>query len=250
MTFRLSTDGPRTAMLLAAGEGRRMMPLTADCPKPLLKVGGQAMLDRSLDRLQEVGVEKVIVNACYLGDQIAAHLAPRQQPVVEIIHEKTPLETGGGVKGALPLLGADGFFVINGDSLWVDGIKNTLQRVAAAWDDATMDVLLLMQPLARVFGSVQRGDYMMSPDGRLTRRAERQVAGFCYIGVSILHPRLFADCPAGAFSLNVLYDRAEAAGRLFGIAHDGLWYHVSRPEDLAHANGMFARGHEPETPYF
>ena len=250
MNAPLELTGPSAAMLLAAGEGRRMLPLTQDCPKPLLQVADRTILDHSLDRLQEVGVEKVVVNTCYLGHQIVTHLADRQGPNIETTAEVDALETGGGVRSALPKLGAKAFYVINGDSLWVDGVKNTLARVAAAWNDDTMDALLLMQPLARVFGSVQRGDFLMAPDGRLTRRSERQVAGCCYMGVSILHPRLFADSPEGAFSLNNLYDRAEAAGRLYGIAHDGLWYHISRPQDLAHANQMFARGHEPDTPYF
>lgn len=240
---------PSRAMVLAAGRGQRMRPLTDACPKPLLPVAGRTILDHSLDKLAAFGIAAVVVNCSYLGAQIIDHLVGRDVPPVILSPEDSPLETGGGVRNALDHLGDTPFFVINGDSLWIDGVKDTLHRLATAWDPERMDIQLLMQSMARVVGETARGDFLMDGDGRLTRRPEQEMASFCYTGVSIVHPRVFADCPDGAFSMNLLYDRAEAAGRLFGWAHDGPWYHLSNPDDLARAEAMFARGHRLDTPY-
>lgn len=241
---------PQTAMVLAAGRGERMTPLTDNCPKPLLEVGGQTTLDRILDKLAGAGVARVVVNAHHLAERIETHLAGRETPQLTVIREPSALETGGGVVNALPRLGDRPFFVINGDSIWLDGLRDALHRFAEIWDDGRMDVLLLLYPFARVLGWHGLGDYRMDPDGRLTRRPECHVAPYAYMGVSILHPRAFEAAPQGAFSLNMIYDRAEEAGRLFGAVHDGLWYHISTPADLDEANRRFAQGHVPETPFF
>jgi len=242
---------PKTAMVLAAGRGSRLAPLTDETPKPLIPVGGVPTLDRILDKLAAAGVARAVINTHHLGDRIAAHLAERRQPAVEVVAEPEPgLETGGGVRNALDRLGADPFFVINGDSVWLDGLTDTLLRFAALWDAERMDILLLLYPYARVQGRHGMGDYTMDPLGRLTRREERRVAPYAYMGVSILHPRIFEEAPEGGFSLNVLYDRAEASGRLYGALHDGLWYHISTVDDLETANHRFRSGHIPDVPFF
>lgn len=241
---------PEVAMVLAAGNGVRMAPLTDTRPKPLIEVGGVPILDRILNRLAVAGVPRAVVNARHLGDQIEAHLVGRSEPAITVVREREVLETGGGVKNALPHLGPDPFFVVNGDSVWLDGLRDALHRFAEGWNGDAMDILLLLHPAARVLGWHGLGDYTMDPVGRLARRPESHVSPYIYMGVSILHPRIFAGAPDGGFSLNLLYDRAEEAGRLFGAVHDGLWYHISTPADLEQANRRFALGHLPETPFF
>ena len=240
---------PETAMILAAGRGTRLAPLTDTIPKPLTDVDGTPLIDYILDRLIAVGVKRVVVNAFHLGEQIEVHLKDRTDVEIVISREESLLDTGGGVMNALPLLGPAPFFVINGDSLWVDAMKPTLARLAEAWHAESMDALLL-HPSARVSGSLGRGDFTMDPMGRLTRREERRVAPYTYMGASILHPRLFDGAPKGAFSLNLLYDKAQEAERLYGALHDGLWYHISTPEDLETARKLFAQGHVPDVPFF
>ena len=224
---------PYRAMVLAAGLGLRMRPITDDRPKPLVEIAGRTMLDRVLDRLEAFGIERAVVNSHYLADQIGAHLAARPTPVTEISHEETLLDTGGGVANALGRLGHDPFFAVNADIVWLDGRTPALARLAAAWNDADMDALLLVQGTAKAFGYRGRGDYDVDQIGRMYRREERDVAPYVFTGIQILHPRLFADVPSGAFSLNVLYDRAESAGRLHAIVHDGEWFHIGTPEALA-----------------
>lgn len=241
---------PETAMILAAGRGTRLAPLTDTIPKPLTDVDGTPLIDYILERLLAVGVKRVIVNAFHLGEQIEAHLKNRTDVEIVISREESLLDTGGGVMNALPLLGTAPFFVINGDSLWVDAMKPTLARLAEAWHSENMDALLLLHPSARVSGSLGRGDFTMDPMGRLTRREERRVAPYTYMGASILHPRLFDGAPGGAFSLNLLYDKAQEAERLYGALHDGLWYHISTPDDLETARKLFAQGHVPDVPFF
>jgi MurNAc alpha-1-phosphate uridylyltransferase len=227
-----STVGPKKAMVLAAGLGQRMRPLTDKMPKPLVKVLGEPMLDTILDRLQAHGIEKVVVNTHYLGEMIEAHLKDRKRPKIALSPESDLLETGGGVNKALPLLGDEPFFVLNGDVCWLDGLTPALARLAAIWNDAEMDALLLLHPTCSAFGYEGIGDYLMDPVGRLRRRQERQIAPFIYAGIQILHPRLFADAPEGSFSLNKLYDKAQQAERLWGLRHDGEWYHVGTPAEL------------------
>ena len=226
---------PKRAMVLAAGLGVRLRPITADRPKPLVEVGGQSLLDRALDRLAEAGVEHAVVNTHYFAEMVAKHLANRLKPRIHLSPEAKLLETGGGIAKALPLLGDDPFFVINGDSFWLNGPTDVLTRLADAWDDDRMDALLAVYLTPRALGYDGLGDFMVDPLGRLTRRRENEVAPFAYIGLQILHPRLFRAVQDGAFSLNRLYDHAAEADRLWGIVHDGEWFHISTPADLAEA---------------
>lgn len=220
-------------MILAAGRGERMRPLTDTIPKPLIPVGGRSMLDRSLDRLIAHGVRRIVVNVHHLGEQIASHLAGR----ATIVHEDRLLETGGSVKNALPLLGDGPFFVLNGDGLWRDGPTPMLERMAAAWDPARMDALLLLHPLESTIGreAKDRGDYFLEADNRARLRGQAPSAPLLFASVSICDARLFRESPDGAFSLLRLWNRAEAQGRLYGIMHEGDWFHVGTPQALAAA---------------
>ncbi len=225
---------PRRAMVLAAGLGKRMRPLTNDRPKPMVMVGGRTLVDRTLDNLARSGVETAVVNLHYFADKLEAHLKARTGPPALVLSDERDalLETGGGVKRALPLLGEDPFIVCNSDVLWLDGPERALHRMARAWDDSAMDALLLTARTATAFGYEGAGDVTMDPLGRLTRRAEGRVAPLLYGGVMIVHPRLFAHAPEGAFSFNVLFDHALAEERLFGLVHDGEWCHVGTPEGV------------------
>ncbi len=223
---------PTRAMVLAAGRGERMRPLTDRVPKPLIQVRGKAMLDWALDRLAAVGVAQAVVNLHHLGEQIEEHLAGREAPKIVFSPEAELLDTGGGITAALPWLGEEAFFAVNGDVVWLDGLKPALQRLAETWNDAEMDALLLLHPVVAAYGYDGAGDFVMDPAGRLRRRREREVAPFVFAGLQVLHPRLFRDVPSGAFSLNLLYDRAAEAERLWGLRHDGQWYHVGTPEAL------------------
>jgi len=225
---------PQKAMILAAGLGERMRPLTNDLPKPLIPVAGQPLIDSILDRLTAVAVSEVVVNLHHLGEKLERHLTSRARPRIAFSREAVRLETGGGVRQALPLLGADPFYVINGDVCWLDGVIPALDRLAAAWRDEAMDALLLLQPTATAFGYDGRGDFLLDSWGRARRRGEREVAPFVFAGVQILHPRLFDGTPEGAFSLNLVYDKAAADGRLYGVRHDGEWFHIGTPQGLRH----------------
>lgn len=223
-------------MVLAAGFGLRMRPLTLTTPKPLIPVAGRCMLDRALDHFAAAGVETAVVNAHYLGPRIAMHVARRMAEGrdrlgILLSHEETILDTGGGVMQALPDLRPDPFYVANGDILWRDGAIPALQRLAAAWDDGTMDALLLVHDKASAIGYDGAGDFDLQAANKLRRRAGN-AAPFVFTGVQILHPRLFAGAPSGAFSLNKLYDKAAADGRLRGLVHDGDWYHIGTPDGL------------------
>jgi len=233
---------PRTAMVLAAGLGTRMRPLTDTMPKPLVPVAGKPLLDHVLDRLASTGVDRVVVNVHYLADQIIAHTASRTKPRVTISDERgLLLGTGGGVVKALPELGAAPFFHINSDTIWIDGVTPNLTRLAEAFDAATMDALLLLAPTSGSVGYDGRGDFTMATDGRLRRRGEREVAPFVYAGAAILAPALFADAPAGEFSLTDLFDRAAEAGRLHGLRLEGLWMHVGTPEAVGEAEAAIRK---------
>jgi MurNAc alpha-1-phosphate uridylyltransferase len=231
---------PSKAMVLAAGFGLRMRPLTNHMPKPLVQVAGSALLDHVLDKLAEAGVEEAVVNVHYLPDQIIDHVATRTHPRVVISDERDMvLGTGGGVVKALPLLGNEPFYHLNADTLWIDGVRPNLARLAEAFDPAKMDILLLMAPTASSIGYSGAGDYAMLPDGTLRRRKENQVVPFVYAGVAILSPALFADAPAGEFPLTQLFDRANAQERLFGLRLDGVWMHVGTPEAVHAAEEAF-----------
>jgi N-acetyl-alpha-D-muramate 1-phosphate uridylyltransferase len=228
-----------TAMILAAGLGTRMRPLTNDKPKPMVELAGRTLLDWALDRLAAAGVRRTVVNTHYFAEVIHRHLAGRTGIIIS--HEAEILETGGGVRRALPLLGDRPFFVVNSDAVWLDGPAPALTRLAAAWDASRMDALLLLQSTGAAIGYAGSGDYHRAPDGTLRRRAKDGTAPYLFAGVQILHPRLFGDAPDRPFSLNLLYDAAQTAGRLQGIVHDAEWFHVGTPEDLARTEDFLAR---------
>jgi MurNAc alpha-1-phosphate uridylyltransferase len=226
---------PTHAMVLAAGLGLRMRPLTETKPKPLIEVAGATMLDRALDRLVAAGVETAVVNTHWLPEQVEAAAARRKAPAIEISREDVLLETGGGIAKALPKLGAEAFYAINADIVWRDGAIPALDRLAAAWRDGDMDGLLLLQSTVRATGYSGDGDFLMDSMGRIARRPERVIAPFVFTGIQILHPRLFEGATVEPFSLNRLYDAAIERERLFGVAHDGDWFHVGTPHAIAEA---------------
>jgi MurNAc alpha-1-phosphate uridylyltransferase len=223
-------------MVLAAGFGTRMRPLTDRMPKPLVRVAGKTLLDHVLDRLAKAGVERAVVNVHHFAEQIIDHLERRTRPQIVISDERGALlDTGGGVLKALPELGGAPFFHLNADTIWIDGVKPNLARLAEAFDAASMDALLLLAPTAGSVGYAGRGDFAFAADGRLRKRAEREVAPFVYAGAAILTPALFAGSPAGAFSLTKLFERAADAGRLHGLRLEGLWMHVGTPDAIHQA---------------
>jgi N-acetyl-alpha-D-muramate 1-phosphate uridylyltransferase len=224
---------PTRAMVLAAGLGKRMRPITDSIPKPMVEVAGQALVDHVLDRFAAVGVRDIVVNLHHLGAKLEQHLAHRRDMHITFSPENELLETGGGVTKALPLLGNSAFFAANADVLWYDGATPALARLAEMWDEDKMDALLLLQRTVTAHGYEGQGDYFLDPLGHARRRRGQAVAPYVFAGVQILHPRLFKDAPQGAFSLNRLYDRAEEAERLWGVAHDGLWFHVGTPGSIA-----------------
>jgi len=231
-----SPNSPRRAMVLAAGLGTRMRPLTDTMPKPLVKVAGRALLDHVLDRLAEAKVERAVVNVHHFAGQIVDHVATRIKPQIVISDERGMLlDTGGGVVKALPELGDAPFFHLNADTLWIDGVKPNLARLADNFEPATMDALLLLAPIAGSIGYHGRGDFNMASDGRLKPRPEREVAPFVYAGAAILSPSLFKDAPQGKFSLTTLFLRAAEEGRLSGLRLEGLWMHVGTPDAIAAA---------------
>jgi N-acetyl-alpha-D-muramate 1-phosphate uridylyltransferase len=233
---RATAASPRRAMVLAAGIGMRMRPLTERMPKPLVRVGGRALIDHVLDRLAASGVEWAVVNVHHFADQIERHLDGRLRPPVIISDERERLlDTGGGIVKSLATLGDDPFFVVNADTIWIEGVRPNLERLAAAFDPAVMDGLLLLAPTATSIGYEGRGDFTLAADGRLQRRGEREIVPFVYAGAGILAPALFDNAPAAPFSVTRLFDRAEAQGRLHGLRLEGLWMHVGTPAAIAEA---------------
>jgi MurNAc alpha-1-phosphate uridylyltransferase len=222
-----------TAMILAAGRGERMRPITDTMPKPLIPVAGRSLLERSMDRLIAHGVTNIVVNVHYLGEQIADRLKGR----AHIVHEERLLETGGSVKNALPFLGDGPFFVLNGDGLWRESSGTMLQRLEMKWTPERMDALLLLHPIHKVIGreATDRGDYFLEPGGQLRHRGIAALAPYVFASVSVCDARLFHESPEGPFSLLRLWNRAEAVGRLFGVFNDGDWFHIGTPEALAEA---------------
>ncbi len=227
---------PYKAMVLAAGLGTRLKPVTDTLPKALVQVDNRALIDHALDRLEAVGVGEVVVNTHYMAEQLQAHLSGRKSPVLQISHEDDLLDTGGGIAKALPLLGDDPFLAVNADAFWLNGPYDALQRMAHTWDDDTMDGLLLLHSTVEAYGYTGLGDFCAPlGDGVLTRRLEGEVSPWLFTGIQMLHPRLFKTAPDGAFSLNLLYDRAIESGRLLGVVHDGEWFHVGTPQGLEEA---------------
>ena len=232
---------PTRAIILAAGLGTRMRPYNGHVPKPLVQIGGKSLIDYSLDRLADAGVERAVVNVHHLADAVERHLASRRRPHIVISDERPGLlGTGGGIVKALPQLGDAPFFLVNSDTVWLDGVKPNFTRLAEAFDAQAMDALLLLAPTTDSIGYAGRGDFAMLSDGRLRRRGEREVVPFVYSGAAILAPALFAAAPTGAFPLTLLFDRAGAAGRLFGLRLEGVWMHVGTPEAVAAAEATLA----------
>lgn len=236
---------PETAMVMAAGLGKRMRPLTATRPKPLVEVAGKPLLDHALDRLRGAGIRRAVVNVHYLADSVEAHLGRREQGLEIVFSDERAqlMETGGGLVQARELIGDSPFVTVNSDNLWVDGPIDSIRALAAQWDDARMDALLLMVPLARAHCHAGRGDFHLDANGRITgRRRPGRLAPFVWTGVQMLSPRLIADWPEGPFSTNIFWDRAIAAGRAHGITHQGLWFDVGTPGAIAKAEAILADG--------
>lgn len=236
------TEKVTTAMVLAAGLGKRMRPLTDIVPKPLVRLKGKPLIDHVLDRLAAGGISEAVVNVHYKADQIEDHLAGRTRPRIVISDERDALlDTGGGVVRALPLLGGAPFLIHNSDSVWLEGIGSNIARLIQAFDAKRMDSLMLVALGASSLGYEGQGDFVMAPDGLLARRGESRQAPFVFTGVSIAHPRLFDSAPEGAFSLNILWDRAIREGRLYGLRLEGAWMHVGTPEAVDEAEQWIDR---------
>ena len=232
---------PEVAMVMAAGLGKRMRPLTATRPKPLIEVAGKPLIDHCLERLRTAGVKKVVVNVHYLANALEAHLKNHFKDIEIIISDERNqlLETGGGLVKALPLIDADPFLAVNSDNLWLDGPVDSLRLLASGWDDARMDALLLLVPLAQAHCHKGQGDFHMGADGALRRRRRGCVAPFVFTGVQMVSKRLFeGDLPQGPFSTNILWDRAIEKGRLFGAVHQGLWFDIGAPPNIRKAEEL------------
>lgn len=231
-----------TAMVLAAGLGKRMRPLTASQPKPLVRVAGRALIDHALDRLAEAGVARAVVNVHYLADALEAHVTARAAPVVTVSDERALLlETGGGMIKALPHL-SDPFFALNADNIWLDGPNNAFAELSRRWDPADMDALLLLVPHARAANFNGPGDFHMDPLGKLSRRRDGRIAPFIYTGIQLVSHRLLRDAPEGPFSTNILWNRAIAEGRLYGLSFGGLWFEVGTPQAIRPTEEALKRG--------
>jgi len=226
---------PKSAMLLAAGLGRRMLPLTQDRPKALVEVAGLPLIDWALERLERFGIDHAVANLHAFAPLLEAHLRRRWRSRLDLSHEPTLLDTGGGIRKCLPMLGHDPFFAINADTIWLDGAVPALERMAESFDPERMDALLLCAPVSAAIGYGGSGDFLMAPDGRLKRRPEREQAPFVFASVQLLHPRLFEGAPDGPFSMNLLFDRAIAAGRFSGIRHEAEWFEVGTAAAVAAA---------------
>ena len=235
---------PEAAMVMAAGLGKRMRPLTATRPKPMVEVAGRPLIDHALARLEEAGVARAVVNVHYLPGVIESHLKRRTAgPAIVLSDERAQLlETGGGLVRALPLIDADPFLAVNSDNLWIDGPVRAIDLLAASWDAARMDVLLLVVPQARAHCHNGRGDFHMDAGGRLSRRRPGRIAPFVFSGVQMVARGLVTDPPGEVFSTNVFWDRAIAAGRLYGVVHQGLWFDVGTPDAIAEVQAIIADG--------
>jgi len=223
---------PQSAMVLAAGLGTRMRAVSETVPKPLLELGGRPLRDGAIDHIAEAGIGHVVVNTHYMAETVAAHLQARERPRIEVSHEPELLGTGGGVAKALPLLD-EAFFVVNSDVFWLDGVMPALHRLAAAYDPDRTDAVLLFQRTVDAVGYNGPGDFFLDALGNPRRRGEREIAPYLFTGIQLLHRRAFAGIDDKVFSLNRVYDRAEAAGRLHAIVHDGECYHVGTADAFA-----------------
>ena len=224
-----------SAMVMGAGIGKRMRPLTATRPKPLVRVAGKALIDHSLDRIEAAGIGHVVVNVHYLADALEAHLAKQKRSFTLAVSDERGelLETGGGMVKALPLLKGDPILIVNSDNIWTDGPQDSIRNLARHWDGDRMDALLLVIRQASATGHGGKGDFHMDPSGKLSRRKPGRVAPFVYTGIQLISPRLLVGAPDGPFSTNLLWDRAIAAGRLYGLSHMGQWFDVGTPASIA-----------------
>lgn len=237
----MAAERPKTAMVLAAGLGKRMRPITDTIPKPLVAIAGKTLLDWGLDSLQQIGVEKAVINVHYLPDQIVRHVAARREPRIVISDESERLlDSAGGIVKALPELGGRPFYILNADTFWLDAGKPNLERLALAWDSSAMDILLMLAELPSTTGHSGGTDFLIAPDGRLSR-AMGDPDGVIYAGAAIANPDLFADASAEPHSLNAYFDRAIAAGRLFGMVMQGHWITVGTPDAMAPAEAAVRR---------
>ncbi|MBA4008959.1 MAG: mannose-1-phosphate guanylyltransferase [Erythrobacter sp.] len=229
-------------MILAAGLGKRMRPLTASQPKPLVRVAGKALIDHALDRLAEAGVARAVINVHYLADALEAHVLARQTPKASVSDERALLlETGGGMVKALPQL-PDPFFALNADNIWLDGPKSAFHDLSRRWDPEAMDALLLVVPHARAMNFAGPGDFHMDPMGRLSRRRPGRIAPFIYTGIQLVSHRLLRDAPEGPFGTMTLWERAIAEGRLYGLSFTGLWFEVGTPQAIRPTEEALAGG--------
>jgi N-acetyl-alpha-D-muramate 1-phosphate uridylyltransferase len=235
---------PDTAMVMAAGLGKRMRPLTATRPKPLVELAGRPLVDHVLDRLRAAGVGKIVVNVHYLADAMEAHLSHAAKDFEVVVSDERDLllETGGGMVKAEPLIAADPFLVVNSDNFWVDGPADALKLLASGWDGDTMDALLLLVPQARAGNHSGQGDFHMDRFGRLRRRGRSRVAPYVFTGIQMVSKRLLRDAPSGPFSTNILWDRAIEEGRCFGMVHQGLWFDVGTPASITATEAALANG--------
>jgi MurNAc alpha-1-phosphate uridylyltransferase len=231
-----------TALVLAAGIGKRMRPLTASQPKPLVRVAGKPLIDHALDQLGAAGVANAVVNVHYLPDLLEAHLRRRKgEPRIVISNEREELlETGGGMIKAQPLL-PDPFFCLNSDNIWLDGPRDVFRDLSAAWDPERMDALLVVVSHARAANYQGKGDFHLDPLGRVARRRPGRVAPFIYSGIQLVSHRLLRDAPEGAFSTNLLWSRAIEEGRLYGMSFYGLWFEVGEPGAIAPTEASLQR---------
>lgn len=237
----LGVQIPKSAMVLAAGLGTRMKPITDSLPKPLVKVCGKTLLDHGLDALNRAGIENIVVNVHHHANLIEDHLAKRGQNIVISDEKAELLNSGGGIVHALDKLGEQEFLVLNADSFWLEGCSPNLTRLCDAWNTEHMDILMLLSGMTTAVGYEKAGDFYMDGEGRLSRREEGQTAPFAYVGAAIIHPRIFEGAPKGAFNLNILFDKAIESGRLFGIRMEGLWLHVGTPEAILEAEEAIAK---------
>lgn len=231
-----------TAMVMAAGIGKRMRPLTASQPKPLVRVAGKSLIDHALDRLVEAGITRALVNVHYLADALEAHVLARAAPQITISDERAELlETGGGMAKALPDL-PDPFFCLNADNIWIDGPRDAFADLSAFWDPQKMDALLLVVPHERAHNFTGPGDFHMDGRGLLSRREPGRVAPFIYTGIQLVSHRLLRDAPKGRFSTNLLWDRAIEEERLYGVSFGGEWFEVGTPEAIVPTERALRRG--------
>ncbi len=230
----------KRGMVLAAGLGKRMRPITLNLPKPLIEVSGRTLLDRALDRMEEIAMEEAVVNVHYLGDRVQRHLKKNRQAPQIIISDETEqlLETGGGVKKALPHFKNEPFLVMNSDAMVLNGPEIALDRLAEQWDPDKMDALLLVSFTVDAYGYTGKGDFTLDPNGKVARRAEGEIAPYLFTGTQIIHPRAFDDTPDGPFSLNKVFDRLIEQERLYAVVHDGEWFHVGTPDGLDQAEAF------------